>query len=87
MVAARHTRSIVTNTAHVLAIELYVGARALDLRIRDIPGIKLGYGTEKAYRIIRNIVPYQPGDALWGQEIERVKSIIFEKIYKIIETY
>ncbi len=86
MIAARHTREIVANTSHILAIELFAAARALDMRIRDISGVILGIGTEQAYQTIRDVVKYQPGDALWGEEIERVKIIINQKFYKIIET-
>lgn len=76
MTAARHTRDIVANTTHVLAIELYTAARALDLRLRSKPDAKLGEGTKKAYQRIREVVPYQPGDTLWGPEVDRVKEMI-----------
>jgi histidine ammonia-lyase len=62
MTAARHTRQIINNTAHVLAIELYTAARALDIRIREMPHTKLGIGTSAAFRCIRDAVPYQAGD-------------------------
>jgi len=84
MTAARHTREIITNTAHVLAIELYTAARALDLRLRQDPELVLGKGTGKAYTLIRENVPYQPGDAWWGPEIEEVKKLIVnEKLTSI----
>jgi histidine ammonia-lyase len=76
MTAARHTRQIVLNTAHVIAIECYTAARALYLRLRMEPGAMMGEGTEKAYRKIQQLVPYQPGDACWGPEIEQVKALI-----------
>lgn len=79
MTAARHTRQIVANTAHILAIELYTAARALDLRLRQSPHIKFGCGTEHAYTVIRQAVPYQPGDAWWGPEIEKVHALIIER--------
>ena len=79
MTAARHTREIVANTAHVLAIECYTAARALDLRLRQYPDKKLGAGTKIAYETIRGVVPYQPGDAWWGPEIEDVKALILKK--------
>jgi len=87
MTAARHAREINANTAHVLAVELFAGARALDLRVREIPGVKLGEGTEKAYQLIRETVPYQKGDALWGKEIEQVKSLILENYFNIIDIH
>jgi histidine ammonia-lyase len=76
MTAARHTREIIANTLHVLAIELYTAARAIDLRLRDMPGARLGSITGEAYRRLRAVVPYQPGDAWWGPEIVAVREMI-----------
>lgn len=76
MTAARHTRSIIENTWHVLAIELYTAARAVDIRRKENPNAALGVGTDAAYQAIRNVVAYQPGDALWGPEIDMVKHIV-----------
>lgn len=83
MTAARHTREIILNTAHVLAIEFYTAARALDLRMRQNPKLILGKGTGKAYQIIRQEVDYQPGDAWWGPEIEIVKGLILSNALEI----
>ena len=83
MTAARHTREIIANTAHVLAIEIYTAARALDLRIRQNPEVVLGTGTERVYHMIREVVPYQSGDAWWGPEIDIVKKVIFDRIFEI----
>lgn len=83
MTAARHARQILENTRHVLAIELYTAARALDLRLKVNPAIRLGEGTRKAYNIIRAAVPYQPGDALWGPEINKVSDLIRQETFRI----
>ena len=80
MTAARHTRDILMNTAHVLAIELYTAARAIDLRLRQNSDTVLGEGTQTAYQKIRDVVDYQPGDAWWGPEIDRVRALIWRKI-------
>lgn len=76
MTAARHALQIVRNTRHVLAIELYTAARALDLRLRQQPGAQMGAGTRRAFDTLRAAVPYQAGDALWGPEIEKVSELI-----------
>jgi histidine ammonia-lyase len=76
MTAARHTRQIVDNVTHIIAIEFYTAARALDLRLRQGDGYKMGKGTHKVYDQIRAAVPYQPGDAWWGPEIENVKALL-----------
>jgi histidine ammonia-lyase len=85
MTAARHAREIILNTAHVLAIEFYTAARALDLRLRQNPKLILGKGTGEAYRIIRETVDYQAGDAWWGPEIEAVKGLILSNLLEIPE--
>ncbi len=77
--AARHVREIVKNTAHVLAIELYTAARAVDLRLRQYPHANLGDGTNRVYQAIRDLVPYQPGDAWWGPEIDQVRELILSR--------
>lgn len=87
MTAARHTREIVRNTAHVLAIELFTAARALDLRLRQNPEVVFGEGTTKVYRKIREVVAYQPGDAWWGPEIDRLHAMIVNKELDISSKY
>ncbi len=76
MTAARNTRQIIENTAHVLAIEVYCAARALNLRLREMPKAKLGIGTALAYKKVREKVSYRGGDAWWGPEIEEVRKLI-----------
>ena len=76
MTAARHTAQIVKNTTHVLAVEAYCSARAIDLRFRQIPEAKLGVGVSAAYNTIREFVPYQAGDAWWAPEIKKVRELI-----------
>lgn len=80
MTAARHTRRIIQNVRHVLAIELYTAARALDLRLRISPQGILGDGTRQIFDIIRDQVPYKAGDAWWEPEIDAVRSMIEEHL-------
>lgn len=81
MTAARNTRLVLMNTAHILAIEVYCAARALDLRLQKIPGAIMGKGVGAAYKKIREKVPYRPGDAWWGPEIEIVRGLIIRPEY------
>jgi histidine ammonia-lyase len=76
MTAARHARRIAGNTGHVLAVEVYCAARALDLRIRQRPEARMGAGVAAAHALVRNAVPYRPGDAWWGPEIEAVREFV-----------
>ncbi len=78
MTAARHARQVVDNAAHVLTVEVYTAARALDLRLRQMPDGRLGAGTAAAYRRVRAAVPYRGGDAWWAPEIARVREVLAE---------
>ena len=76
MTAARNARSVAENTAHILAIEIYCAARALDLRMREMTQARMGTGVQKVHKLIRDKIPYQAGDAWWEPEIKRVKELI-----------
>jgi histidine ammonia-lyase len=91
MTAARHTRKIIKNTAHVLAIEVYCAARALDLRLRQIPNASMGLGVSEAHCKIREVVPYQAGDTWWGPEIEQVRDfisngILMNRVWQVVDS-
>ena len=80
MTAARHARSVLENARHVIAIEMYCAARAIDLRLRQMPEARLGPGASRAHGVIRQQVPYQPGDAWWGPEIDSVRRLLEEEV-------
>ena len=61
LTAARHAQMITENTAHILAIELYTAMRALDIRMRDEPGFRMGKGVGAAYQRVRAAVPTNRG--------------------------
>ncbi len=84
MTAARHASQVLRNTSHVLAIELYTAARALDLRLRQMPDKRMGTKTHAVFTLIRKNVPYRAGDAWWGPEIERVKELVIHNDFASI---
>ena len=84
MTAARHTYQILANCEHVIAIEFYTASRAIDLRKKNMPDASLGAGTSLAFNIVREFIAYQPGDALWGPEIETVKKLIRDRKFSPI---
>ena len=81
MTAARHAARIIQNTAHVLAVEWYTAARAVDLRMRLHPDGKLGKGTQEIYDHVRAVAPYRAGDAWWEPEIDRVRDWLLRDVW------
>lgn len=84
MTAARHARQVIENVEHILSIELFTAARAIDLRLRANPGKQIGKGSRIIYDQIRATVPYQPGDALWGDEVAVLKQAIRDRKITIL---
>ncbi len=78
MTASRRAWQIAKNTAHVLAIELFSAARALDLRSVELGQVKMGQGVSSAHQIIREHVPMTVEDSLWGPQIDSVRSLILQ---------
>ena len=52
-ISARHTRAVVENVERIVAIELLVGAQALDARLALLPGTQPGAGVAEAHARIR----------------------------------
>jgi histidine ammonia-lyase len=75
MTASRHCYEIIRNVKHILAVELFTAARALDLRMRISAG-KPGKGTKELHAKIRKAVPYIAEDSLWGVQIDNVKKLV-----------
>jgi len=75
MTAAKHTLQIVENLQHIISIELFVAARAIDLRKRIQPG-KLGNTNQITYDKIRSYVPHIGKDTLLDSQIEKVKELV-----------
>lgn len=76
MTAARHAWQVAHNCAHVLAVELTLGARALELRLGQHPQAQAGRGTAAALAAIRKHASAHEQDALWAPGVERIKTML-----------
>lgn len=75
--AALQTRQIINNVELILAIELMAAAQGIDFRKSDLKHpSKLGKGTQPAYDLIREHVPFLEKDAIMYPYIEAVKKLI-----------
>lgn len=84
-IAAFHTHQILENAFKVLTIELLCACRAIDLRVKMNPSIRLGLGTQSVYNLIRSIIPYKAEDCIWGDDIETLNQRLRnETIFKNI---
>jgi histidine ammonia-lyase len=76
-IAARHARAIMANTTYVLALELLAAGQAIDLRRRAVGRpLQLGRGTEVAYALLREGVPYRAQDEPFTEAIAWAEELI-----------
>jgi histidine ammonia-lyase len=70
--SARRLAEMISLCARVVAIELVVAAQAIDLR----PASHLGRGTDRAYRIIRELVPFTGAADTLPADLEPVVELV-----------
>src|SRR6185437_12134069 len=80
--SARRLADMISLCARVAAIEFVVAAQAIDLRARSVsgPGVsglgELGAGTGRAYRMIRELVPFTQADGTFPADLEPVVDLV-----------
>jgi histidine ammonia-lyase len=80
--SARRLADMTSLCARVAAIELVVAAQAIDLRALGINGLgvnglgELGLGTGRAYRMIRELVPFTQADGTFPADLEPVVDLV-----------
>lgn len=82
LAAAKHAFEITRNTLYIMAIELFVAARAVNLRLIINPEQKLGNETNKVFENIGSLSPFHEDDSLWNKNIELIhQGIINHRIF------
>jgi len=72
LAASKHAFEIIHNSLFIIAIEMFVAARAIDLRLKTQSNYKLGEKTGNLYKNIRLRVTFKAEDSLWNSEIELI---------------
>jgi histidine ammonia-lyase len=75
-IAARHARAIAANTARILALEAMMAAQALDFRLRSDPQAQMGKGTQTAYELVRERVPFLEKDVYIHPYVEAMEELV-----------
>jgi len=73
--SARRLAEMIALAARVAAIELVVAAQAVDLRAHSGCG-PLGLGTGRAYRMVRELVPFTQADGTLPADLEPVVELV-----------
>ena len=74
--AARHLRQLTENVGRIVAIELMTAAQAVDLRLRQTPGARLGQGTARVQATVRAAAPFIVRDQVYGPFVEALAELV-----------
>jgi histidine ammonia-lyase len=76
--SARRLADMISLCARVAAIEFVVAAQAIDLRALSVPDGQgqLGLGTGRAYRMIRELVPFTQADGTLPADLEPLVELV-----------
>ena len=74
--SARRLADMISLCARVAAIEFVVAAQAIDLRALPNGGGQLGLGTGRAYRMIRELVPFTQADGTLPADLEPLVELV-----------
>ena len=76
--SARRLADMTSLCARVAAIEFVVAAQAIDLRAARVNGLggSCGLGTGRAYRMIRELVPFTQADGTFPADLEPVVDLV-----------
>ena len=81
--AVRHTAQVLEHAEMIVAIEMLSAAQGIDLRRRDLEGNpKMGQGTQVAYDLIREKVPFLEGDTVLSVHMEAVRKLVADGTIK-----
>lgn len=81
--AARHAIQMLINLKRILAIEIFVAVRAIDIRQRQMPSAKLGDGTSRVYSMVHDVVDYRAEDSYWNEDVEKIEKLISTKEFQM----
>lgn len=81
-IAARQAADIVANAKKVAVIELLCATQGADFRAP----LALGSGTNAAYQIIRQVVPFLSKDRILYHDIEALSRLVPDEILRAVET-
>lgn len=74
--ASLKAREILKNTQAIIALEFMAAAQAVDFRLAQEPGLKLGKGTAPAYRATRELIPFIEKDTVLYPYIQKVQELV-----------
>ncbi len=80
--ATRHTEKVLNHVETIVAIELLAAAQGIDFRCKEIDDVCMGAGTDVAYRLIRQHVPFIEKDVVLSTHMEKLRQLVASRELK-----
>jgi len=79
--SALHALEVIKNLTTIIAVEILSACQALDFRLQKDPKAALGAGTGKAYRIVRDQIPFIPEDTYLKPYLEKINLLVGSRAF------
>ncbi len=79
--SALHALEVIKNLTTIIAVEILSACQALDFRLQKDGHAALGAGTGKAYRIVRDQIPFIPEDTYLKPHLEKINQLVGNRAF------
>jgi histidine ammonia-lyase len=79
--SALHALEVIKNLTTIVAVEMLSACQAVDFRLQKDPQAQLGAGTAKAYRIVREQIPFIPEDTYLKPYLEKIDELVSSEVF------
>ncbi len=79
--SALHALEVIKNLTTIIAVEILSACQAVDFRLQKDPKAQMGAGTGKAYRIVREQIPFIPEDTYLKPYLEKINDLVSSQAF------
>ena len=79
--SALHALEVIKNLTTIIAVEILSACQAVDFRLQKDPHAQQGEGTLKAYRIVREQIPFIPEDTYLKPYLEKINDLVSSEAF------
>jgi len=79
--SALHALEVIKNLTTIIAVEILSACQAVDFRLQKDPQAQQGRGTRKAYKVVREQIPFIPEDTYLKPYLENINDLVSNQAF------
>jgi len=76
-----HALEVIKNLTTIIAVEILSACQAVDFRLQKDPQAQQGRGTRKAYKVVREQIPFIPEDTYLKPYLEKINDLVSNQAF------